>query len=495
MEKPLKKRRRKVRTSQLLSLILLITALAAGLIFWVLASRTAHEIPKVEAETTSRTLLRHDTASVTRIAVNRQGQEVYVLLGDNGSLAVSGQPDFVMDSDMAKRMLEACAILTVEDTVAETSGEWEADKAEFGLELPAVTVDVNYADGSAASFSLGDKVPNANLYYYTLAGDPGLYLASADMPELFQMNLGALHQVDQPVIHSSRIDRITITGGSGALEAEWVLETGTASGDASWSWRMTAPYDYPCDVSAMNTLLSALENLYLGQFAAPATEEEKARCGLDTPLRTITVHQAAGDVASVNASGVYKTTSYPESTFQMAVGAAQGEYVRFCQVGEKIYLVSSLSQPFLSTLTPETTLLTQPAAIPLEAVASLVVEKAGERREYTLRRQERLLPNNELETDEAGNVLTDTFVAVNGQDTDFEAFSQSIALLQAVTVSGRLPEGFVPSGEPSLRLAFTLLDGRTRTLECLPFDALQDALRLDGACVQYLPKGELDKGL
>ncbi len=495
MEKPLKKRRRKVRTSQLLSLVLLTAALAGGLVFWVLASRTAHEIPEVEAQTTSRTLLRHDTAAVTRIAVTRQGQEAYVLLGDNGSLAVSGQPDFIMDSDMAKQMLEACAILTVADTVTETSEEWEADKAEFGLESPAVTVDVSYADGSSASFSLGDKVPNANLYYFTLAGDPGLYLASADMPELFQMNLGALHQVDQPEIHSSRIDRITVSDGAGNPEAEWVLEAGTASGDASGSWRMTAPYDYPCSASAMDTLLSTLEDLYLGQFAAPATQEEKARYGLDTPLRTIAVHQAAGDVASVNASGVYETTSYPESTFQMAVGASQGDYVRYCQVGEKIYLVSSLSQPFLSTLTPETTLLTQPAAIPLESVASLVVEKDGERREYTLRRQERLLPNNELETDEDGNVLVDTFVTVNGQDTDFDAFSQSFTLLQAVTVSGRLPEGFAPAGEPSLRLTFTLVDGRMRTLECLPFDALQDALRLDGVCVQYLPKGELDKGL
>ena len=495
MEKPLKKQRKPARPRRVLSVALLFAALAAGVVFFYLASNNAGKAPQVPDAFTYRTLSVRGVEEVARIAVTRREGDGYVLLAENGRLIVSNWPEFVMDEGKQKALLDAAAILAVEDTVSESREEWEPHKADFGLNPPAITVEVTYLDGKTAAFSLGDKAPHNNWYYYTLEGDPGLYLASADLIDLFGQDLTAFHHVDQPVIHRQRIDRITIENGSGAAEAVWELKTDITAPDALSAWRMTVPYAYPCDASAMETLVSAMEKLYLGRFVSKATEEAKAQYGFAPPRRVITLHQAAGEIAAIGETGAYEITSYPESTLILTVGTTGDKYVDYVEVGGSIYLVSSISQPLLNDLTPENTLLRQPAAISLDTIQSVTVEKDGVRREYVLRRVERLLPNNELATDEQGNVLFDTFLDLDGSESDFSDFEEKVTILQAVTVSGRLPGGFAPRENPFVRLTFTLSDGRIRTLESVPYDALHDALGVDGTYLYYLPKGALDRGL
>jgi hypothetical protein len=495
MEKPLKRKRKAARPRRVLFLALLAVALAAGAILFYAASVSPGKIPPVQSALTRRALITRKAEEVARIAVSRSSGEGYVLTGENGRLSVSGRPDFVMDGDKQKSLLDACAILEAEDTVYESKEEWEPHKADFGLNPPAVTVEVTYTDGKTAAFSLGAKSPVNNWNYFSLENDPGLYLASADLIDLFDQDVTVFHHIDQPLIHHQRIDSVTIQNGSGTIEAAWKLETDIADPNALSAWRMTVPYSYPCDADAMDTLVSAMEKLYLGRFVSKATEETKAQYGFLPPKRIITLHQAAGEIAAVGESGAYEITPYPESTLTLTIGTAGDDFIDYVEVGGSIYLVSTISQPLLSSLVPENTLLRQPAAISLDTIKSLTVESSGESRTYTLRRVERVLPNNELATDENGNVLMDTFVDMNGKESSFPDFEAAITALQSVTVSGRLPEGFVPEGSNSIKLTFILSDGRTRTLEAAPFDTLQDALSVDGTYLYYLPKGALEKGL
>jgi hypothetical protein len=494
MESPKKKRHKPRNSKRALTLALLGAVLVLALGFWYVSWQKAHEIPVVPHTSTQRSLLEHQQNEVVSITVDRKKGAGYTLLGKDGHLSVSDWPDFVMDSDREKSLLDACAKLTAEDTVSESGADWEPYKADFGLDSPKVSVKIVYTDGVVAAFSLGGKAPDSNLNYFILEGNPGLYLASADLIELFDQDVTAFHHVDQPIIHHQCIDRITIES-SGAVETAWELTADITDQDALSAWRMTVPYSYPCDSTAMDTLLNAMEKLYLGSFVSKATEEAKKSYGLIKPQQVITLHQAAGDIATVGAAGTYDVTHFPQSSLTLTVGAAQDEYTDYVMAGDSIYLVSTISQPLLDGLVPEKTLLRQPAAINLDTIASLVAEKGQERREYSLRRQERVLPNNQLATDDAGNVLMDTFVSVNGQDTDFTAFEAAVTSLQSVTVSGLLPADYKPSGDITMRLVFTLTDGRTRTLECVPFDELQDALGVDGTYLYYLPKGALDKGL
>ena len=493
MEKPLKKRQKPLKSRNVIIFSLLGAALILGAVLIYVANLQGGKAP--EAETAYRVLIDRKAEEVAYVTVTKRDGTGYALAAKDGKLYVPEKPDFVMDETLENDVLKACTIVAIEDTVAELREEWEPHRVEFGLEPPAISVEVGYTDGKAITFSIGAKAPDRNLYYFELSGEPGLYLASADLIDLFGEDVTYLHKVSQPIVHYQRIDKITLQNGAGDVIAAWALETAITDENALSAWRMTAPYNYPCDEQAMKTLLTAMGKLYLGRFVTTATEEAKAQYGLAPPQRTITLHQAAGKMAAIDNAGAYTVTEYPEATLNLAVGGSAGDYVDYCMLDGSIYLVSSLSQPLLNNLVPETTLLLQPAAIAIDQIASLAVEKGGERHTYTLRHQERVLSNNELAKDEAGNVIVDISVEKDGQATDFVAFEAAITSLQTVTASGRLPEGFTSEKAPNTRLIFTLLDGRTRTLESVDFDSLQDAISIDGVFLHYLPKGLLDKGL
>ena len=493
MEKPLKKQRKAIKPRNMLVFSLLGAAILLGIGFIYIVHN--QDKNPTEAEDTYRILTSHKAEDVSYITVTRRDGTGYSLAAKQGKLYVPEKPDFVMDEALEQEVLKASAIIAIDDTLSQAREEWEKSKADFGLQPPALTVEAGYTDGKTVTFSIGGKAPDSNLYYFELHGDPGLYLASGDLIGLFTEDVTYLHKVNQPIVHYQRIDKITIADESGQITAAWTLETPITAENALSAWRMTAPYSYPCDEQAMETLITAMGKLYLGRFVTTATEEDKLQYGLSPAKKVITLHQAAGKMATINNEGAYQTTDYPESTLTLAVGNSAGDYVDYCMLDGSIYLVSSISQPLLNHLVPETTLLMQPAAIDIRDIASLTVNKGSDSHTYTLHRQERLLPNNELATDEDGNVITDTYLKLDGQSADYTAFEQAITSLQTVTVSGKLPAGFVPAQEPSLQLVFTLVDGRKRTLECVEFDSLQDALSVDGVFLHYLPKGLLDKGL
>lgn len=485
MQKPPKKRRRLRGPSRTLSLLLLFAALAAGVGFWYLAGSKGTQNPETESTLPYRTLFSREKTQIARIAVTREDGGGFVLLGDNGILRPEGQPDFEMDARLQGELLTACAILEAAETVTEKREEWEPYRKDFGLDTPQVSVEVDYTTGEKAVFFLGDKTLAENKYYFELQGDPGLYLASADLIDLFSNDVSMLRAIQQPVIHQGRIDRITLVDAAGAAMAEWVLDGDILAEDAMYFWRMTAPYPYPCDVTAMQDLTANLAKLYLGSDVALATQENLARYGLINPQRTLEIHQAAAQVADVNDSGTYEVGDYPESTFTLKVGNAQRDYVYYCQAGDRIYLVSSLSLPIIGAFAPDSTLTLQPFHLPVETLAFLTVKKGEATETYTV----------EHEQQDSGEAEAAQSISVrkNGEEIPYADFSARMTSLQAVAVSGRLPEGFASEKSPTYSMVFTFLDGRTRTIECVPYDALHDALRVDGVFLHYLIKGELEE--
>ena len=492
MEKPPKKiKKHSFRLRQGLSLAILGFLALGGYFFWHFANQKDKEIPKPADSITFKTLISKDSSQVSRIAVSTGKGNQYTLYQQDGRLHVEGQPEFIVDEDRQKAILSATAVITVENTVDIGSEAWTAHREDFGLAIPQVTVTITYDGNEQAVLSIGDQSPFSSEYYFTLEGDPHLYLVSAGILDLYLMDLGTYHVITQPILHQQRIDQITLWNESGSVLASWELEGDITNKYASSAWRMTAPYHYPCDPEEISSLTSAIAAIHLGSFAGQATEANLPLYGLDTPRLILTVHQAAGDIASIGALGIYETTSYPESTFTMKVGNKLNDYIEYCQVDDTIYLVSNLSFPLLSGINAENALLYQPAKVPIENLASLTVEEGRVKDAYILRHEERVLENNDLATDENGDVILDTFVSKSGEDLPYVSFEAALKALQEVTVSGRLPEGFKTEETAAYAITLAMADGRIRTIECVPYDAVYDALRVDGTTLFYLTKGAL----
>ena len=105
----------------------------------------------------------------------------------------------------------------------------------------------------------------------------------------------------------------------------------------------------------------------------------------------------------------------------------------------------------------------------------------------------RITENNQIATDEYGRVLYDCAVRKAGdtQDMDAEAFLSWYTRLASLSGDGRLPDDFALAGESRCTI---LLENEnwTRQIDFYPYDALHDALAVDGAALYYVQKTWLD---
>jgi len=133
----------------------------------------------------------------------------------------------------------------------------------------------------------------------------------------------------------------------------------------------------------------------------------------------------------------------------------------------------------------EMLMLQSPFDIPVSKLNQLAVETDRKRAAYEISLTERVLHNNELETDEAGINIYDLVVHKDGSTVDSQAFEQAYSLLAAITASGRLPDRYEPVQDARMTITFTA-GQTTRRVAFHAYDAFHDAFSINGVFVFYV---------
>ena len=129
-----------------------------------------------------------------------------------------------------------------------------------------------------------------------------------------------------------------------------------------------------------------------------------------------------------------------------------------------------------------TTLARYPVTVPLENLGRMeIIREDGSRDVYELTYT--LVPP-ETEDGEAETVVT---CRKNGEELEYKVFEAFYERWLTVDVSGQLPEGWEKK-ETQTTYVFQTLSGRTQTVELSPFDAMHDAVTVDGQTLFYLIK-------
>lgn len=474
MQIPEKKRKRSFRHSRRAMLIALTAVLLAvgGGLWWV--SRPQEETV-VEPVNKSTQLVLRDAAQVASITVSAPQGENYTLSYEGGSLWYQGETPFEVDDVLAVDILMACTSLSSEDTLAEEAPQ---DLSAFGLSPARCTVTIAYTQGEPVTYYIGDSLPLETGYYFMVDGDPRLYRVHDDLMDTFQVAEGVLYPVEQVRLTGSLIDQITLYDSRDQLLFRFEKR--------QERFYMTHPHRYPVDQALFDNILTALENFRLGAYIGPDSPQE--RQNLSDHQYRLMIHEGAGNAGTVT-EGVLTSSEQPEKTTQLLLWPMGDEQTGVCATGGGLYRFLRLSLAFLYQLDLEwDTLPLNPAGgVTLENLVSLQVNEDV----YQLRRTERVLENNQLETDAQGNVIYDLSVTKNGQAMSLDAFEARLNAVAAVSVGGRLPEGFVPLEPVTDTLIFTFTDGSTRTLTLSPYDTLHNAVGVDGVYLFYLIKGGL----
>jgi len=432
------------------------------------------------SDVVSITIRRENEAPWTAISTGGDafGKEAVTILGDDGfTLTWEESMDFLLNA----------VCIVAEEVLTDDPADYADHLADYGLENPLYEARIVYANTPELHLRVGDKGPDGTWRYMLIDGDDRLFAFSNGSVEGLFVNRDTLRTVTQPTLHKARIDRITLTEPDSVLQ--WTLRGNITDVDAADKWQITAPITYPADASAMQTLLSNIANLRLGAYVCPATPENLTRYGFDSPRLTIDIHMAAGTIGVTNAEGSVEATDWPESTLAFVIGGEKSDMVDYVLCGDTIYMSSHFTMGMFIDYDMKSTMNRYPVLTALGNLASLTIREGDAVTEYVLTRTEQVAENNKLITDADGNPMYDVAVTCNGVSVDDAAFAAAYNALSLVTVSGRLPEGETASAAPHTAYIFTDVDGTVHTVELATFDALHDAVIVDGHQAFYLIKG------
>ena len=449
--------------------------LAGSVTAAILAGKPA-EIPREERHWGM--LIDRTAGELRSVTVQRRGEDAWTLVRtEDGELMPESGAEWTVETQQGSMLQEAMTQLRYEEILTEDPAVYRENPGEFGLEPPLVTVTGRYTDGGETTVRIGnDTGLEEGWYYMTVEGDDRLYAVSAGTVQDLDLEYSLLHPVPRPEIYGALLDRITIREGERLL-AEWELQGRIDDRDAGSNWAVTQPFRAPADEETIQNLKKNAENLRLGTYTAPATEENLEKFGLKHPGKTLVFHMAAGSTGTVSDAGVYDVTDHGESTVTLEIGDARDEMADYVRFGEEIFTVSRFTLSAFTDLDPMATAARYPVLTPLASLESLTVEEGGRTLEYVLSGGE-----------ETGEETGAGICLLNGEHISREAFDAAYDRLLTVTFSGVLPEG-AKWEEPYKKYTLRTLSGGTHTIELRGWDGIHDAVTVDGATLFYLIRG------
>lgn len=478
-------------------LVLALVLLAGAAGAYLLLQREEEPLPEMEDAITYGELFVHEEKDVQRVALTLRSGESWAMARQvDGTFLLEGETDWRVSDARAAQLLRLTAVISYDDILTGDASAYAEHMADFGLVQPLV-VTVDYADGQQVTMRIGaaSGMTDETWYYMTVDGDPHLFAVDKGTAEGLSVERALLHPVTQPTLHKARMAEITFADGAGNLLAAWTLQGEITDSDAAGSWLMTAPYRYPVDAEAMDALRSNLANIRLGAYEGQATAENLSRCGFDAPQFVLTVRQAAGTTNVTGADGSISPVDWPESTFTLTVGGAKNDNVYYVQVEDGIYLTSRFSMATFMDMAPLATVSRYPVMVASTQLDSFIVDTAAGRDDYRITREPCVAANNTLLTDEEGNTVYDVTCTRNGESVPWDAFEAAYLRLETVRVSGILPEGWQMTEPAHTTYTLRTTVGAAHTIALAPFDALHDAVIVDGCALFYLIRGGMTFGM
>ena len=539
MQKPERKQHKNRRSPRWLPLAAALLLLAGGIVTAFLLSRP-QEKPAPEEKHWGM-LTERQAEEVVSITVQRRGEDPWTLVrAEDGSLRPENDEGWTVSDQQASLLQETVTRLRYEEVLAggeagsETAGDagngWQKTPEDFGLADPRVTVTARFTDGTELTLHIGsDTGLEDEWHYMTVEGDDRLFAVSSAVAADLDVEYALLRPVPKPDIVGALLDRITVYD-SEKIIAEWQLSGSVEDRDAGCNWEVTAPFRAPADEEAVANLKKSAEDLRLGVYLAPATQENLARYGFDIPRRVILFHMAAGSTGTVSESGVYDVTDHEEKTVELIVGDSPDDLASYVRFGDSLYTVSAFTLQAFTSPEPLSTVARYPVLTPLESLESLTVEENGEPLEYVLREaiaasgaaspevspeayseansESNPEANPETEETEAAETAAEAATGsaaeiaeaaparqcfLNGQEIPYETFAAAYERLLTVTFSGLLPENTdlatLLAKEPYKKYTFRTLSGGTHMVLLRFWDDMQDAVTVDGATLFYLIRG------
>ena len=489
MQKPERKQHKDRRPLRALPLAAALLLLAGGVTTAILLSRPQEKPAREEKHWGM--LTERQPEELVSVTVQRRGEDPWTLVrAEDGSLHPENEEGWTVSDQQASLLRETVTRLRYEEVLvggdagSDAAYSWQNTPEDFGLADPRVTVTACFTDGTELTLHIGsDTGLEDEWHYMTVEGDDRLFAVASAVAADLDVEYALLRPVPKPEIVGALLDQITVYD-SEKIIAEWQLAGSVEDRDAGCNWEVTAPFQAPADEESIQNLKKSAEDLRLGVWLAPATEENLGRYGFDIPRRVLLFHMAKGSTGTVSETGVYDVTDHEEKTVELIVGDSPDDLASYVRFGDNLYTVSAFTLQTFTSPDPMSTVARYPVLTPLESLESLTVEENGEIIEYVLQ---------EAAAEPPAEAAPSRRCFLNGKEIPYETFTAAYERLLTVTFSGRLPENTdmeaLLAKEPYRKYTFRTLSGGTHTVLLRSWDDMHDAVTVDGSTLFYLIKG------
>lgn len=240
--------------------------------------------------------------------------------------------------------------------------------------------------------------------------------------------------MEQPTLSKDLIDQVTLSRADG--ETAVLLSN---DGDGHYTGLLVEPTSIPWIRSRPRRCSPRFPPFAWVRARLRPTPKPAPQYGLDDPELTLWIHQAAGTVGQVDESGQLAAVEVREQALRFVIGAPRESFsIPANTQAAAIWSAAFCWRRWLPA-TPDTLVARQPADLGGAALSDILIESPLGDVHVTAQYTERVLPNNDIETDAEGNTVYDTAVTLNGEEADAELLTTLTTRLNALTASGDLP--------------------------------------------------------
>lgn len=238
-----------------------------------------------EEETAGATLsvVEIDTAQVTRLSYQNEGEEIVLEKGGDGQWYWTGDPLFPVSQTTVEMMLYPVGNLTATHTLKDPQ-----EPSAYGLDPAQNTIQV-WEGANQYTLLVGDESTMATGYYLMVEGQPEIYLTQSSLSESFAYPVNHLIQKEQ-VPYVSQVLSVTVEqeGTTFRMAKKDYLENPLAAYTDTYAWYSDQPETPPLESQLVQPIVDVLTNFAWGDCVT-YNAEDLSPYGLDNPRATVTM--------------------------------------------------------------------------------------------------------------------------------------------------------------------------------------------------------------
>lgn len=417
------------KTRQTVTIIVLcVLLIGAGIGYYALIRyQSAQETEESQEE--GITLYELDSSKLQKIHYTNDRAEMR-LVRENNVWKKEENPDFPLKQTKVSLMADAVAAVTADRLVTDRC----RDLAEFGLDQPDLTVELEDSDGNSQSLMIGKESLSGGGRYAYCGDTSKIYLLSTSIYSSFDYAEGEIMETPEfPTIAADNVTGLEIRSEKGT-DFKAVYDEKNSPYKDIFSWAIYEPYSQPVagDVDQLQTLFGSYEGLDFSEGVSYRTDQkELKKYGLKQPSYQIILDYYNQKISK---------------KLQLTIGKQNkdktGYYAQLAG-NQGIYLMDTATVEGLVNLVPMQYVYQRLYAGMISDLKGLKLEYRGKTRSYTVKQEK---PDSEQTDERTGEDVT-YLVKSNGKEIDSEKFQNAFQAVSNLAPNGEIDSKVKTKGD------------------------------------------------